>query len=120
MRIRLTIGHSAATATLLDNETARDFASLLPLTLDMHDLFGREKPGQLPRGLAEGGAHQFSYEVGDVGYWPPLHDVAIFYGDDGRRTIPSPGIIVLGRIDSGLDVVASAGDAFRMTTKRID
>lgn len=46
MRIRLTSGDAEATGTLLDNEIARDFASLLPVTLDMHDLLGREKPGQ--------------------------------------------------------------------------
>jgi hypothetical protein len=68
MRIRLTIGDAEATGTLLDNETARDFASLLPVTLDMHDLLGREKPGQLPRRLSEGGEPQFTYEVGDLGY----------------------------------------------------
>jgi hypothetical protein len=119
MRIRLTIGDTEATGTLLDNETARDFASLLPVTLDMHDLLGREKPGQLPRRLSEGGDHQFSYEVGDVGYWPPAHDVAIFYADDGE-TIPSPGIILLGKVTSGLDAIASAGDDFQMTIAAAD
>jgi hypothetical protein len=119
VRVRLTIGQSAGTATLLDNETARDFASLLPLTLDMHDLLDREKPGQLPRALSEAGGHQFTYEVGDVGYWPPSQDVAIFYADDGQMTIPSPGIIPLGRIDSGVDVIASASGAFRVTIEQI-
>jgi hypothetical protein len=108
-RVRLSIGNSETTATLLDNETARDFAALLPVTLDLHDLLDREKPGQLPRALSEAGGHQFTYEVGDVGYSPPSQDVAIFDADDGQRTIPSPGIIFLGRVDSGLDVIASAG-----------
>jgi hypothetical protein len=120
VKVRLIVGDAEATATLLDHETAVDFASLLPVMLDMHDLLDREKPGQLPRALSEGGEHRFSYEVGDVAYWPPAHDVAIFYGDDGRRTIPSPGIVVLGRIESGLDVVARAGGAFQMTIERID
>jgi hypothetical protein len=119
MRIRLTIGDAEAKGTLLDNETARDFASLLPVTLEMHDLLGREKPGRLPRRLSEGGEPQFTYEVGDLGYWPPAHDVAIFYANDGE-TIPSPGIIPLGRITSGLDTIASAGDAFEMTIERLD
>ncbi|WTV98030.1 cyclophilin-like fold protein [Streptomyces sp. NBC_00024] len=33
MRIRLTAGETVLNATLDDNATARDFASLLPLTL---------------------------------------------------------------------------------------
>lgn len=119
MKIRLTIGDTEATATLLDNEMARDFASLLPLTLEMHDLFDREKPGRLPRPLSERTAHQLSYEVADVAYWPPAHDLAVFYGDDGRRTIPDPGIIVLGRIDWGLDAIANASDRFQMTVERV-
>jgi hypothetical protein len=120
MRIRFRIGDADATATLHDNETARDFASLLPLTVDMGDLFGREKPGQLPRVLAEGGEHQFAYQVGDVAYWPSAHDLALFYADDGQRTIPSPGIVVLGTIDSGLNEIASAGDDFQMTIEPLD
>jgi hypothetical protein len=43
MRIRLTAGETVLTATLDDNATARDFASLLPLTLQMDDLLTREK-----------------------------------------------------------------------------
>jgi hypothetical protein len=120
VRIRFRIGDADATATLHDNETARDFASLLPLTVDMGDLFGREKPGQLPRALAEGGEHQFAYQVGDVAYWPPAHDLALFYADDGQRTIPSPGIVVLGTINSGLNEIASAGDDFQMTIEPLD
>jgi len=42
-KIRLTIGNRALTATLIDSKTAQDFGSLLPLTLTMNDLFGREK-----------------------------------------------------------------------------
>ncbi len=41
MKIRLKVGNKVLTATLADNKTARDFVSLLPLTLNMNDLFGR-------------------------------------------------------------------------------
>lgn len=119
MRLRFAIGDAAATATLRENETARDFASLLPLTMSMHDLFAREKYGHLPRAIAEGGGHQFTYEVGDVAYWPPAHDVAIYYADDGRRTIPSPGIVAIGTIDSGLDAFATIGDDVEVTIERL-
>jgi hypothetical protein len=118
MRIRLAINGRTATATLNDTPTARDFASLLPLTLDMHDLFGREKPGQLPRPLAAGEG-QPTYQVGDLGYWAPSHDLAIFYADDGQR-IPSPGIVIIGRIDTGLDLIAEAGDSFQLTIEPLN
>jgi Zn-dependent alcohol dehydrogenase len=84
MQVTLTIagGQSdgrRATATLADTPTARAFASQLPLTLDMHDLLGREKPGTLPRPLHPTGEGKAIYEAGDLGYWSPNHDLAIFY-----------------------------------------
>lgn len=118
MQIRLAVDGHTATATLNDNPTARDFASLLPLTLNMQDLFGREKPGRLPRPINPGEG-QATYQVGDLGYWAPSHDLAIFYADDGQ-TIPSPGIVIIGRIDSGLDVIAEAGGSFQLTIECLD
>jgi len=92
---------------LIDSETTRDFISLLPLTLTMNDLFGREKFGHLPRAISEGGKRTRTYEVGDVIYWSPGPDVAIFYRHDGQP-IPSPGIIVIGKMDSGVEALACA------------
>ena len=103
MKIQIKATDAVLTATLSESEAARDFASLLPLTLTMNDLFRREKYAHLPRAISEGGKRTHTYEVGDIAYWPPGPDVAIFYRHDGQR-IPQPGIVVLGRIDSGVDV----------------
>jgi hypothetical protein len=89
MKIRMTIQGNAITATLADNDTAWDFASLLRLTLTMNDLFSREKFGHLPRALPEGGERVRSYAIGQLIYWSPGPDVAMFYRDDGQA-IPSP------------------------------
>lgn len=118
VRIQLTVGNRHATATLRDNATARDFALLLPVTLSMGDLFGREKLGALPRPLTAGPA-QTTYQAGDLGYWSPGHDLAVYYHDDGQR-IPSPGIVIIGQIDSGLDAIATAGDRFQLHITRLD
>jgi hypothetical protein len=108
MKIRITVNGKAMTATLIDSATMRDFVSLLPLTLTMNDLFSREKFGHLPRALSEGGHRARSYAVGDVIYWSPGPDVAMFYRHDGQA-IPSPGIIVLGKVDSGAEVLSVPG-----------
>src|SRR6059036_1187275 len=72
MKIRLTLDNGMAiTATLIESETTRDFVSLLPLTLTMNDLFGREKFGHLPRAISTDGKRTHTYEVGDVAYWSP-------------------------------------------------
>lgn len=116
MRIRLSVGDAVATAALHDNATARDFASLLPLRLRMHDLYGREKAGGLSRALAAGGQPRSTYEAGQLGYWKPSHDLAIYYRNDGER-IPAPGIVIIGQVDSGLDAIATAGDDFWLTVE---
>jgi len=43
-----------------------------------------------------------------VAYWPPSSDVAIFYRQGGEA-IPDPGIIHLGKIDSGVEVLDMPG-----------
>jgi hypothetical protein len=108
MKINITINGKAMTATLIDSATARDFVSLLPLTLTMNDLFSREKFAHLPRALAEGGERVRTYEVGDVIYWSPGPDVALFYRHDGQA-VPSPGIIVLGKIEGGVEALRVSG-----------
>src|SRR6266403_3167678 len=102
MKIRLRIENRALTGTLIDSKTAQDFVSLLPLALTMNDLFGREKFAHLPRAISTEGKRTHTYEVGDIAYWSPGPDVAIYYQHDGEK-IPMPGIIVIGKLDSGVD-----------------
>jgi hypothetical protein len=107
-RLRITVGDKAIEAILADSEAARDFASLLPLTLAMNDLFRREKFAHLPRAITEKGKRTHDYAVGIIGYWPPGPDVAIFYRQDGER-IPNPGLIVLGKIKAGIEALDVRG-----------
>ena len=100
MKININIGGKILTATLADNATARDFASVLPLNVSMNDLFGREKYGDLPKALSENGPRKSKYEVGDIAYWSPDHQFAVYYHQDGEA-IPSPGIIPIAKIDAG-------------------
>ena len=108
MKIRLKIDDKVITATLNDSKTARDFVSQLPLTLTKDDLFRREKFARLPRAISEEGKRTHTYEVGQVVYWSPGPDVAIFYRNDGEK-VPNPGIIVIGKIDSGVAALDVAG-----------
>lgn len=63
-RVRITIGDRSIEAKLADSDAARDFASLLPLTLAMNDLFRREKFATLPRAISEQGKRTHDYAVG--------------------------------------------------------
>lgn len=108
IKIRLKVDEKIITATMIDSKTTRDFISLLPLTLTMNDLFSREKFGHLPKAISTGGKRALTYEVGEIVYWSPGPDVAIFYRHDGQK-IPDPGIIVIGKIDSGVESLNVAG-----------
>jgi hypothetical protein len=103
MKIKINIGGKTLTAVLADNATARDFASVLPLIVSMKDLFGREKYGDLPKALSESGRRKNRYEVGEIAYWSPDRQFAVYYGQD-CETIPSPGIIPIAKIDAGTEV----------------
>jgi hypothetical protein len=84
IKININSSGKILTATLADNATARDFASVLPLNVSMNDLFGREKYGDLPKALSENGPRKSKYEVGDIAYWSPDHQFAVYYHQDGE------------------------------------
>lgn len=108
MKIGLRVNDKISTATMIDSKTTRDFVALLPLTVTMNDLFGREKYGHLLKAISTEGERAYKYDVGDIAYWSPGPDVAIFYRQDGER-IPPPGIIIIGRVDSGVESFNVAG-----------
>jgi hypothetical protein len=103
-RLRITVGNTILTARLIDNETARDFLTQLPMTVRANDYISREKYWHLPRALASRSERQNEYERGDVGFWIPNNDMALFYNHDGS-TLPTPGLIVIARITSGLEIL---------------
>jgi hypothetical protein len=102
VKIAVSIDDHLLTATLADNSAAHDFAVQLPLDLTMDDLFGREKFAHIPESVNQGVQRTWNYRVGDIAYWSPRQDIAIFYRQDGE-TIPPPGLIPIGRIDGGFE-----------------
>lgn len=99
------------TATLHDNETARDFISLLPLTLTLSDYASAEKISDLPRRLSTKGAPAGTdAAVGDIAYYAPWGNLAVFYRASGYAR----GLVKLGAIDSDVAVLRGPG---QLTTK---
>jgi hypothetical protein len=106
MKIRLTIDGNTITATLADNASARDFLSLLPMTVTLEDYAATEKISYLTRKLSMAGA--------PAGSDPsprrhcvlaPWGNVAIFYKDAPYAR----GLIPLGRIDAGAEALSARG-----------
>jgi hypothetical protein len=106
VKIRLTINGKAISATLLTNATAKDFLSLLPMTLTLDDYAATEKIAYPPRKLSTAGAPRGSDpSVGDIAYYAPWGNLAIFYRDAPY----AKGLVPLGRIDSGIEALSVSG-----------
>lgn len=104
MNIKITIAGQIITATLEESDSARDFFAMLPLTLPFEDYAETEKIAYLPRQLTTQGAPKgMDPDVGDISYYAPWGNLAIFYRDFGYST----GLIKLGRIESGLDALTT-------------
>jgi hypothetical protein len=104
MNLRMIIdGVVIATATLDDNRSAEDFATLLPLTLHLKDYKATEKIADLPKPVTTEGAPGFyTPSSGDICFYAPWGNLAFFYKDGA----PSEGLVRLGRFASGLDKFA--------------
>lgn len=112
MGIRLRVDDTVLTATLLDNETVRDLVSLLPLTLRLRDYAETEKVIELPRRLSTADAPPGTDpDVGDITYYAPWGNLAIFYEDFGYAS----GLVKLGTIESGIDVLGAMDGDFTVT-----
>lgn len=98
MRLRFTFADQDFTATLKDNPSARDLFSMLPLDLTIDDYSTNEKIAYLPRKLTEEGGSRFENEaVGDLCYYAPWGNLAMFHGPYSW----SRGLIRLGWLDQG-------------------
>jgi len=99
MKINIHIeDNDIATATLLDNPAARDFATLLPLSIQLENYAQIERIAYLPRKLSnESAPAGFQTQAGDITYYAPWGNLAIFV--EGFRY--SSGLLPLGKLETG-------------------
>jgi hypothetical protein len=116
MKIRIDVDGTSVTATLDDTAAAKDFVSLFPLTLTLEDYNRTEKISDLPKKLSTRGAPAgFDPSRGDIAYYAPWGNLAIFYKDFPY----SRGLVKLGRIDSGIEMFEQSR-ALKVTMRRVD
>jgi len=106
LSVTLTFGTHTLTATLEDNATARAFADMLPVTLPMMDLYGREMCYRFPDALPTDNARTRGYEVGEIVYYPPMHSFVIMYKQNGERFQMQS----IGRIEGDVSLFDGIGD----------
>lgn len=106
MRIRILVGGTALAATLENNATSRDFAARLPLELALKDYHGTEKIADLtPHLSTEGAPEGVDPDIGDITYFAPWGNLALFYRDFGY----SRGLVRLGRIEGSVEILEGDG-----------
>lgn len=117
MKVRLTAGTMVFTASISNTAIGRDFASRLPLKLTLKDYAETEKIAYLPQKLSiEGAPAGFDPSVGDLTYYAPWGNLAIFYKDYGYAA----GLVSLGRIEAGIDKLAQIKGDVEVTIERIE
>lgn len=95
-KITIAAGDQQWTAQIEDTPAGREFLAQLPLKLNLKDFGGSEKIADLPRPLTrEGAPDAITPKAGDVTFYAPWGNLAIFYRDGHR----SPGLIPLGHLE---------------------
>lgn len=113
MKVHLEIEGKIITATLNNSAAAKDFAAMLPITLTLKDYSATEKVSDLPGKLSTTGAPAgIAPDVGDITYYAPWGNLAIFYRDFSY----SKGLIKLGKIDSDIEAL-NISHPFKVTIR---
>lgn len=106
--IKITVDETVITATLNNTKAARNFINQLPLTVTLNDYAATEKIFYPPDKLSTAGAPSgYDPSIGDIAYYAPWGNIAIFYKDFGY----SNGLIELGKIDNnGIQLLNVSGN----------
>ena len=116
-RIKLTVNGNEIFVNLDDNQAAREFLEMLPLTLTFEDFNSTEKIATLPNELStEGLPSGYTPEVGDFSYYAPWGNISIFYKDFRY----SNSLYKLGIIESGTEMLGNMNGDFEVTIERVE
>ena len=114
MKINVEIDGKSFVITLSDSPDAREFASMLPLTLPFKDFSNNEKIAYLPTRLSRTkGAEDSTARVGDFAYYAPWGNIIIYHGAYSA----SPDVIKLGELDGDVGFFRTPGEVTATITK---
>lgn len=114
-KVKLTIDGQEFDVTLYDTPAANALYDMLPLELTFEDFNGIEKIAYMDNELpTEGEPDEFDPDVGDLCLYAPWGNLSIFYKDFRN----SNGLISLGHIDSGMEVISSMNEDFSVTLSK--
>src|SRR5688500_10270204 len=100
----MTVGERRFAITLTDNAAARAFVTQLPLTLDMSELNGNEKHGDLPKALPSNASRPGTIRNGDLMLYG-TDTLVVFYATFNS----SYSYTRLGRVDDPVGLAQALG-----------
>lgn len=109
--IQIRVDRHIVTGELEPSAAGRDFAALLPLEVTLRDHNRTEKIADLPRRLSiEGAPDGADPVIGDIAYYAPWGNLAIYYRDFGYST----GLVRLGHLNGDTAVLAQHDGSVRI------
>lgn len=114
MKIRLMFRGGSVDGELNDSEAATEFLGRLPLTLRFEDYAATEKIAYLPEKLLAPVSKGYQPKKGDITYYAPWGNLAIFYKDFSY----AQGLVSLGEIE-GDPAQLSALDGREVTIEQV-
>lgn len=107
MKVKITVSSAVFTATLENNETAKAFSKILPMTINMADLNRNEKYYDLSNSLPRNASNPGTIQNGDIMLWGS-NTVVLFY----KTFSTSYSYTRIGVIDdpSGLESALGTGN----------
>lgn len=108
-KLKMVVDGQEILITLYDTPAANALYFMCPLELNFEDFNGIEKIGYLPEKLpTEGESDGCDPEIGDFCLYAPWGNLSVFYQDFRF----SNGLILLGHIDSGMDILSAKNSDF--------
>jgi hypothetical protein len=99
--IEIEVGGVRLRGELADTDCARAIAAALPLEV-RYDIWGEEFYFEIPVYCELDDTATSEVDVGTIGYWPPGHALAIFFGrtpmSTDARPVPASDVNLVGRL----------------------
>lgn len=116
LQITITAGDTVLDALLFDNQTARDFAAMLPLTVELwHPAPDFARAFDLPERIPQYEEPGRTYELGSLAYWYEGPSVAVIYNASREETVVP--VVPIGKITSDVNIFFDYGSTVTITLK---
>lgn len=116
-KLKMTVEGQEISIVLYDTPTDNALYEAFPMTLSFSDYNSTEKNAYPPEKLpTKGEPDATDPDVGDLCYFSPWGNLCIFYKDFGN----SPGLIKLGRVESGMEILSGMKGDFTATIEKVE